>query len=327
MFDLAWIKISTTMCDDEKLKLINAMPERDTIFYIWIRLLQQAGKTNDNGYIYLNENMAYTKKMLSIIFDRPVKAINRALKALVKFNLIDIEENNFIRIVSWEKNQNVEGIERIKEQTKRRVAKHREKKKLEEQNIDVISDEEKSDINSSVEEFNTTEKDDNKIINDTCNVTKNKSNVTDDLKGYTHNNECNVTVTNKNKIENQKKINNKNKREKEKDIEEYNIEFTKEIREKAEKIIKDYEKATGKIGWLEINAIKIALLGHTEEYVRLAIDKAIESNKFNVKYIIGILRNWKKEGYPDKSNNKLKFNNFESRQYDYDELERKLLGW
>lgn len=317
MFDLAWIKISTTMCDDEKLKLINAMPERDTIFYIWIRLLQQAGKTNDNGYIYLNENMGYTKKMLSTIFDRPVKSINRALKVLVKFNLIDIEENNFIRIISWEKNQNVEGIQRIKEQTKKRVAKHREKKKLEEQNID-----ENSNDNFSNEECNVTESSKNQINSNTCNVTENKSN---------------VTVTHKNKIENenQKKNNNKNKKEREKDNEDTAaLEIVDNIGEKSEKIIKDYEKATGKIGWLESGAIKIALLGHTEKYVRMAIDKAIENNKFNVKYIIGILRNWKNEGYPNsekgrefKASIPLKFNNFESRQYDYDELERKLLGW
>ena len=30
---------------------------------------------------------------------------------------------------------------------------------------------------------------------------------------------------------------------------------------------------------------------------------------------------------PDNNNNKLKFHNFDQRQYNYDELEKKLLGW
>lgn len=43
-----------------------------------------------------------------------------------------------------------------------------------------------------------------------------------------------------------------------------------------------------------------------------------------VKYLTGILENLSKDSDNPK---KLRFNNFESREYDYDELERKLLGW
>lgn len=43
-----------------------------------------------------------------------------------------------------------------------------------------------------------------------------------------------------------------------------------------------------------------------------------------VKYLTGILENLSKDADNPK---KLRFNNFESREYDYDELERKLLGW
>ena len=72
MSDIKWIKITTNMFEDEKIRLIDAMPERDTIHYIWIRLLVQAGKTNANGFIFLNENIPYTEEMLSTIFCRPL---------------------------------------------------------------------------------------------------------------------------------------------------------------------------------------------------------------------------------------------------------------
>ncbi|MCS6131082.1 replication initiation protein [Clostridium botulinum] len=48
-----------------------------------------------------------------------------------------------------------------------------------------------------------------------------------------------------------------------------------------------------------------------------------------VKYLKGILENLDKNPKDNEINNtkKLKFNNFEPREYDYDELEKKLLGW
>ncbi|MCS6112588.1 replication initiation protein [Clostridium botulinum] len=48
-----------------------------------------------------------------------------------------------------------------------------------------------------------------------------------------------------------------------------------------------------------------------------------------VKYLKGILENLDKNSKDNEINNtkKLKFNNFEPREYDYDELEKKLLGW
>ena len=46
MADIKWIKITTDMFDDEKIKVIEAMPDRDAILIIWIKLLTLAGKVN-----------------------------------------------------------------------------------------------------------------------------------------------------------------------------------------------------------------------------------------------------------------------------------------
>jgi predicted phage replisome organizer len=103
MAEIKWIKITTNMFDDEKIKLIDAMPERDTIFYIWMRLLVQAGKTNAAGYIFLNENIPYSEEMLSTIFNRPINSVRLALQSLKGFGMIEIAENNFIKIANWKK--------------------------------------------------------------------------------------------------------------------------------------------------------------------------------------------------------------------------------
>ena len=131
MPDVKWIKLSTNMFEDEKIRLIETMPDADTILVIWVKLLAQAGKTNASGYIYLSENIPYTEEMLATIFNRPISTLRLALNTFKQFGMIEINEDNFISISNWEKHQNLAGLEKIRQQTRDRVAKHREQKKLE----------------------------------------------------------------------------------------------------------------------------------------------------------------------------------------------------
>ncbi len=137
MTDVKWIKIRTDIFDDEKIRLIDAMPERDGIFVIWIKLLALAGKVNDDGSVYLTEDMPYTEEMLSTLFNRPVQTIRLALKTFDRMDMIQIKENARLIITNWEKHQNVDGLAKIKEVTRKRVAKYRERKKLEQSNVTV----------------------------------------------------------------------------------------------------------------------------------------------------------------------------------------------
>jgi len=131
MADIKWIKLATCMPDDEKMKLIDAMKERDTIHYVWIRILLLGGKLNANGEIFLSEGKPLTSKMLAILFSRPIDAIKLALRVLSKFGMIEIAPDKVIRIVNWDKYQNVEGMEKVREQNRKRAETHREKKKWE----------------------------------------------------------------------------------------------------------------------------------------------------------------------------------------------------
>lgn len=128
MADVKWIKITTNIFDDEKIKLIEAMPDRDAILIIWIKILTQAGRCNASGYLLLNQNIPYTDEMLSTIFNRPLNTVRMALEIFKSFGMIELIENAFC-ISNWEKHQNIEGMDLIREQTKQRVAKHREKQK------------------------------------------------------------------------------------------------------------------------------------------------------------------------------------------------------
>lgn len=125
--EVRWIKISTNIFDDEKIKLIEKMPEGDTLLVIWFKLLVRAGLVNNNGLIYLNENIPYTDEMLSIVFDKPLPTIRLALRTFQQFGMIDISDTHTILLLNWEKYQNKDGLEKVREQGRKRQQKFREK--------------------------------------------------------------------------------------------------------------------------------------------------------------------------------------------------------
>lgn len=130
MSEVKWIKICTDIFDNKKIKMLEAMPDGDALIVIWLKLLTLAGNTNDNGYIYFTKDIPYTEQMLATLFNRPLITVQLALKTFENYGMIEVIED-ILRVSNWEKYQNVEGMERIREQTRKRVAKYREQKKIE----------------------------------------------------------------------------------------------------------------------------------------------------------------------------------------------------
>lgn len=127
MSEVKWIKITTSMFEDEKIDYIESLPEADAILVIWIKLITQAGKCNANGFIFLTEQIPYTEEMLAHKFRRPLNVVRLALQALKNLQMIEMDDAGYVKITNWEKHQNIEGLDKIREQTRKRVAKHREK--------------------------------------------------------------------------------------------------------------------------------------------------------------------------------------------------------
>ena len=134
MCAVEWIKLNLGMFDNAKLKIINSMPEKDLINYVWIRLLIQAGKINDSGKIYINKDLPYTVETLSIVLDRSTNDVKNALDTLCKLNMIVINDKKIIKIKNWAKYQNIDSLEKTREQAKLRMRKMRAKKNEEENN-------------------------------------------------------------------------------------------------------------------------------------------------------------------------------------------------
>lgn len=128
MADINWIKLRVDMFDDEKIKIIQSMPEGDAILVIWIRIIALAGKCNAKGLVLIEDEFPYSDEMLATIFNKPLATVRLALGTFEKFRMIERTEKG-IYISNFEKHQNTEGMEKIREQARIRKQKEREKKR------------------------------------------------------------------------------------------------------------------------------------------------------------------------------------------------------
>ena len=112
--DVKWIKITTDIFDDEKISLIEALPEADSVIVIWFKLLVLAGKQNNMGVFMMSNRIPYTDEMLSAIFRRNVNVVRVALKTFEQFGMIEIIDN-VITIPNWNKHQTLDSYEKKKE--------------------------------------------------------------------------------------------------------------------------------------------------------------------------------------------------------------------
>ncbi len=129
MAEIKWIKLTTDMFDNRKIKHLRRLPEGNNIVLIWVMLLTMAGRCNSGGMIFLTENIPYTPKMLADELDFEENTVQLAMTALEQLGMI-VTNNGFFAIAGWDEHQNIEGMEKIREQNRLRKQKQREKQKL-----------------------------------------------------------------------------------------------------------------------------------------------------------------------------------------------------
>ena len=114
MAEVKWIKIATDIFDDEKILLIEGLPDAYAIITVWFKLLCLAGKKNNGGVFLMNDKIPYTDKMLATIFRMNESTVKLALNAFEQFKMIEIVEG-IITIPNWNKHQTLDAYERKKE--------------------------------------------------------------------------------------------------------------------------------------------------------------------------------------------------------------------
>lgn len=249
MNDVKWIKITTNMFDNRKIKHLRKLPAGNDIVLIWVMLLTMAGRCNSGGMIFLTENIPYTTKMLADELGFEENVVIMALKALEELDMIT-RDSNYLMVPGWEEYQAVDGLERIREQNRKRVQKYREKQKM---------------------------------------LT------------------CNVTVTESNAIEEEKEL--------KKDIDKKENTKRKRFVPPTLKQVDEYCKEKG-----------FSL--DSERFIDYYESNGWMVGKNKMKDWKAAVRNWERQGRitkPSAQRSTNRFNNFEQREYDYEQLEKELL--
>ena len=129
MADVKWIKITTDIFDDEKILLIESLPDAYAIITVWFKLLCLAGKQNNSGVFVMSNSMPYTDKMLATIFRMKETTVQLALQTFEQFGMVEIIDG-VITIPNWGKHQNLDQLESKKEYMRNYMKEYREKQKL-----------------------------------------------------------------------------------------------------------------------------------------------------------------------------------------------------
>ena len=126
--DVKWIKITTDIFNDEKILLLESMPEADTVIVIWFKLLTLAGKQHNDGVFWLTDRIAYTDELLATIFRRNLNTVRMALARFEELGMIEII-NNVITIPNWSKYQNFDALDRKRERDREYQREYRRRQK------------------------------------------------------------------------------------------------------------------------------------------------------------------------------------------------------
>jgi len=138
MAEVKWIKLSTELFNNRKIRQIECLPEGNALIVMWVRLLCLAGNINDSGQIYFTKEIPYTDQMLATQFNMPLTTVQLALKIFEQFGMIEVIDE-ILHISNWEKYQSVDKLSELREYNRLAKQKSRAKKKLLQSNVLDVS--------------------------------------------------------------------------------------------------------------------------------------------------------------------------------------------
>lgn len=137
MADVKWIKMSTGLPDNKKIKHIRKLPQGDTIALMWVFLMCLAGDTNEDGMVYFTKEVPYTDEMLADQFDMELNTVRLGLATFQRYGMIEIVED-IICLPSWEKWQSTDKLSEIREYN--RIAKQKSRAKQKQKLLETVND-------------------------------------------------------------------------------------------------------------------------------------------------------------------------------------------
>ena len=134
MADVKWIKLNVGMFDGNSFKKIKKAKIggesfRDKLTAIWFELLDFAGKCNANGQLIESSEIPFSSiEDIAILIDREPEELQLCMQYFINNRMITVIDDVYI-LTNWMKYQNTDGLDKIKEQNRKRQAKFKQKQK------------------------------------------------------------------------------------------------------------------------------------------------------------------------------------------------------
>ena len=129
MAEIKWIKISTDIFSNRKIRQLERCADGAEITLIWVKLLCLAGLVNDRGQVYIAEDIPYTPELLAAEVGCADDVTARALELFERFDMAKKNENGHIYICDWERHQNSEALDKMHQKHREAQARYYRKQK------------------------------------------------------------------------------------------------------------------------------------------------------------------------------------------------------
>lgn len=135
MAEVKWVKFKVGTFDGVSFKRIKKAKiggesYRDKLTAVWFELLDLAGKYNNEGFLYSDELPYGSYEDIAMMIDRDIDEIRLCMEFYITNGMIEIIDDLFL-LSNWNKYQNIEGMEKIREQNRVRQKKFYDRKKAE----------------------------------------------------------------------------------------------------------------------------------------------------------------------------------------------------
>ncbi len=135
MADVKWIKMMVGMFDGMSFKKIKRAriggeSFRDKLTAVWFELMDLAGRCNHDGAFVDSKGIPFAGiEDIAIQIDRDEEELKLCMAFFEREGMVRIEEDVY-QLANWSEYQNIEGMEKIREQNRLRKQKQREAQKL-----------------------------------------------------------------------------------------------------------------------------------------------------------------------------------------------------
>lgn len=162
MADVKWIKLKVGMFDGMSFKKIKRAKIggesfRDKLTAVWFELMDFAGRCNHEGAFISPREIPFKELSdIAMMIDREEEELRLCMAFFINEGMVSVIDDVYM-LSNWSEYQNIEGLEKIKEQNRLRQAKFKQKQKQKLLTSNVTD-------NVTVTQGNATDKEEDKEI-------------------------------------------------------------------------------------------------------------------------------------------------------------------